>query len=304
LAKRRVSVAKARKTAAQKRKLALEAKRKSLDKVIAEARKALAADQVPRAVYLYRRALGIAGSDKTMRAKVAALGREIEPRGQAMLAEADKKYAAGDYLAALTAYQRVAVVFRPSGLASGKKAAAKLAEAEKDPKVAAALKEVKAAALFERVDRRIQAARTKMLESMAALAASAGADPDKTPDDAPLTAVVSGMSLEHQAEVVDTLTTVVKLYGDTPTGEKAAPMLEKLKSDKKMMASIEAWKADEAVRQLLGRGKMYEAAAMYKKAAGHYQQLLTKHPKSEYAAEAREGLAKIKAKQTKALSPH
>lgn len=294
----------ARRSAAQNRKLALEAKRKSLDKYIAEARKALAADQIPRAVLLYRRALSIAGSDKTLRAKVVALGGEIDPRGQAMLDEADKKYAAGDHLAALTEYRRIAAVFRPSGLASGKRAVAKLAEAEKDPKVAAALKEVKAAGLFERVDLRIQAARTKMLESMAALAASAGADADKTPDDVPLMDVVSGMSPNRQAEVVGTLTTIVKLYSDTPTGEKAAPMLEMLKSDKKIMASIEAWSADEAVRQLLAKGKMYEAAAMYKKAAGYYQQLLTKHPKSDYAAEASKALAKIKAKKPTALSPN
>jgi len=293
-----------KRTAAQNRKRAQEAKSKSLEKCIADARRALAADQVARAVHFYRRALGIAGSDKTMRAKVVALGGEIDPRGQAMLDEADKKYAAGDYLGALTDYQRVAALFRVSGLSSGKKAAAKLAEAEKDPKVAAALKEVKAAVLFERVTARIEAARTKMLESMAALAASAGADPDNTPDDAPLTAVVSGMKADHQAEVVDTLTTIVKLYSDTPTGQKAAPMLEMLKSDKKTMAAIEAWKADEAVRQLLAKGKMYEAASMYKQAAGYYQQLLTKHPKSEYAAQAGKALAKIKAKQPRALSPN
>lgn len=291
-----------RRSAAQNRKLALEAKRKSLDKCIAASRAALAENEVPRAVYFYRRALGIAGSDKTLRAKVVPLGRQIDVRGQAMLDEADKKYAAGDHLAALKEYQRVGAVFR--GLAAGKKAAAKLAEAEKNPKVAAALKEVKAAVLFGRVDLRIQAARTKMLESMAALAASAGADPNSTPDDVPLTAVVSGMKPDHQAEVVDTLTTIVKLYSDTPSGKKAAPMLETLKSDKKIMVLIEAWKADEAVRQLLAKGKMYEAARMYKKAAGHYQQLLTKHPKSEHAAEARGALAKIKAKQSKALSPN
>jgi len=247
--------ANAKKNAAKARKLALEAKRKSLDKLIAEARKALAEKEVPRAVYFFRRALRIAGSDKTLRAKLAPLGREIDACGQAMLGEADKKYAAGDHLAALKEYQRVAAVFRSSGLATGKKAAAKLAEAEKDPKVAAALKEVKAAVLFERVDLRIQAARTKMLESMVA-----GADPGKTADDVTLTAVVSGMKPDHRAEVVGTLTTIVNLYSDTPTGKKAAPMLEKLKSDKKIMASIEAWKADEAVRQLLAKGKMYEAA--------------------------------------------
>lgn len=294
--KRRATAARARKTAAQNRKLALEAKRKSLEKCLAEARKALAAKQLPRAVYFYRRALSVAGSDASMRKKVLALGREIDPHGQTMLAEADKKYAAGDYIAALKDYQLVAVVFRARGLSSWKKAAAKLAEAEKDPKVAAALKEVKASALFERVTARIEAARTKMLKTMAALATSAGADPAKTPDDAPVTAIVSGMKPSYQAEVVKNLTTIVKLYSDTPTGKKAATMLEKLKSDKNIMASIEKWDANEVIRQLLANGKMYEAAAMYKKAAGYYQQLLAEHPKSEYAAEARESLAKIKAK--------
>ena len=292
----------ARRSAAERRKRAQEAKRKSLDKCIADSRQALSANQIPRAVYLYRRALGLAGSDATMRGKVTSLGREIDPRGQAMLDEADKKYAAGDHVGALKGYQQISAVFR--GFPCGKKAAAKLAEAEKDPKVAAALREVKAAALFARVDLRIQAARTRILESMAALAASAGADPDQTPDDIPLTDVVSGMKPSDQAQVVNTLTTIVKLYADTPTGKKAAPMLEKLKSDEKITASIKAWKADEAVRQLLAKGRMYEAAAMYKKAAGFYQELLTKHPKSEYAEQARQALAKIKAKQPKAVSPN
>lgn len=237
-----------------------------------------------------------------MRSSVLSFAPQIDRHGKTMLTEADKKYAAGDYVAALTEYRRVAAVFLGSGLLSGRKAAAKLAEAEKDPTVAAVLKEVKAAAIFEPVVVRIQAARTEMLKTTAASATGTGADAAKTPDDASITAVVLGMKPNYQAEVVKSLTTIVELYSDAPTGKNAATMLEKLKSDKKIMASIEKWKADEVVRLLLAEGKMYEAVGMYKKAAGYYRELLTKHPKSKYAAEAREALAKIKAKSPAALS--
>ena len=116
-------------------------------------------------------------------------------------------------------------------------------------------------------------------------------------------ALVAKMSPKDQAKVLDNLGVIVKLYRDTPTGRKAAPMLKQLGANESVMAAVKKWRAVERVRQLLSAARMYAAANMYEKAAGYYQQLLEKHPDSQFAPEARKELAELKARLLSSARP-
>jgi tetratricopeptide (TPR) repeat protein len=238
-----------------------------------------------------------------LRRKAEDLSRQIDVHGQKMLTEADQQYAAGEYPAALKSYRRILALF--SGLPSAKQAAEKLAAARKDPELLAAVREDKASELFEPVDVMIQEARKKLAKAKPAKPSEAG-QPAGTAAKAPAPtdeAVVATMPPKAQAKVVDNLRIIVKLYHDTPTGQKAAPLLKQLGANKSVMAAVQKWRNVERVRQLLSAARMYAAARMYEKAAGYYQQLLDKHPDSQFAPAARKELAEMKAKLLSSARP-
>ncbi len=232
-------------------------------------------------------AAGVVGSDKSLQGRLANLKRQVDELGQKMLVEADAKYEQKDYPAALSIYERVLALF--PGLPSADKARLKLEAAEKDPVVAAALREVKAAQLFEPVAARLEEVRKALPKPKAD--AAPGADPEP---EVPLRDLVARLEVKDQAELLDRLEAIVKHCRDCVTARKSEEMLKALQADKQIMGAVKKWQSDEAVRQLLATARMYRAGGMEEKAAGYYKQLLEAHPDSDYAAEARKELAELK----------
>ena len=83
-------------------------------------------------------------------------------------------------------------------------------------------------------------------------------------------------------------------FGREREQRRIMALLKTMQADKKLMASLAKWKADEAVRKSFEKAAIYEQAKLYKRAAEHYRGLLEKHPDSGYAARARAKLAALK----------
>jgi outer membrane protein assembly factor BamD (BamD/ComL family) len=130
--------------------------------------------------------------------------------------------------------------------------------------------------------------------------------PDSQPDSQPASppavalqgdesSVIAEMTTDKQARIVRDLRTIVRLYGQSPTGQQAAGLLTELERDTRIMEAVSQWKDDEVVRKLFEKAQMYHKAKMFEQAARYYQELLDKYGDSQYAEKAGQNLAAVQA---------
>ncbi len=261
-----------------------------------------------------------------------ALGRQVQDLrlqfdqlGADLLVQAESHYAAGDYPTALRTYQVVAVSL--GQLPTGLLARARLEAAERDPAVRSAVRETKAAALYQTIEGLLQAQwRAEQpapaqpgpedpltdplaqpapadaddpLADVEPLEASwiAGEPPDPTQAARPADLeLIARMPLDRQIRTVELLEKVVELYGDTSTGARAEGLLADLRNNGPLMQALQDRRNERVVQGLYEKARLYHTNGLHEKAAELYEQFLQEHPESPWSDQARQGLAEVRAK--------
>jgi hypothetical protein len=250
-------------------------------------------------------------ADGSQKAQVASLTEEMNKAAEEAIAVADKDYEAGKYEAALKVYEKLA-----AGLAAhraGAAAKAKLAAAEKDPSVQAAVQEVRAAAAFEAALAVVQAKdRSSALRNSAkegatvkdapsqgltelteAISAGAAEPAKRTVQEQDVLA----LSLPDQAKVLNVLQAVSKSYPSSKTGGQCRELLDKLQANESFKANMDKWKAQESIRLRFQIAQNYEHSQLYRQALAAYQEILSKYPDSDFAAKSKDAIARLSGKK-------
>jgi len=260
---------------AKQRRRRQEACRKEID----AARAQVAAKKWAKARMILDRAQTLA-ADKAQARQIGELYLQIDDEGRRQLRQARQEYERGGYLDAIKAFEAIKRTFGalPSGLAA-KRA---IEQSERDPAARAAVQEVKAGALDELVDRILR---------IPGSSASRPASRPATQADRP--ARIKKLTIERQAKAVDLLERIAKLYGASPTGQRATADLKTLRADKAFITALERHRNARKAANALKRAQVYQKAGLTTKAVQYYRQLLRDYPDSEQAAEARAAISLI-----------
>ncbi len=223
----------------------------------------------------------------TQQNDVKKLAEDFNKIGEGLVREADEAFDKRDFLTSIKMYKRVRTVME--GLPSGKSAAQKLKWALDTPAVQAALAEDRARTAYGKVSVLIGNQWKNICKK------AKKADPKAPSLERPADGkIVAKMPVRRQADILDKLEFIAKTFADTATGKKGGELLAELKADKKMLASIERWRAEIKVKQAFAKAQRYERAKMYDKAVRYYQEFIDKYPESEYARKAKIQLAAVK----------
>lgn len=258
---------------------------------IAQAQAALAEGQLIQASRQLNIARGLA-VDAGLAAELSELYRRLNQAGQEQIDQADRQYAAGHYLDALRVYQTVMTAM--AQLPAGQAASRRLDEAEMDPNVRSAAQEVKAAGFYQTVLGRVAgywAAKHAPATQPVEEADPPPADPAR-PDEA---TIIPEMPVESVSAILQTLRTIVRHYGESPTAAKAARLLKSLESNPVLLAAVKAYEDEQAVKAQYERAKLYQDNRLYRQAAEYYRKLIEEHPAGPWTLEARKGLAQVEA---------
>ncbi len=212
------------------------------------------------------------------------LYQALETQGQAMLSEANRAYLDQDYGTCLVGYRQVARVFK--GLPSADQAADALSAASEDENVQMYLADQAAMGLARKIDT-IIANHQKQT--------AADAPTDEAPLEVARVDAIRALPVDEQVEVVGVMESIVERFSATPTGEGVKSELAALQADEALMARINAARGDRKADQALKRAKMYHTGGMLEKALGYYRAVVSDHPESEAADEARDAVAEIEA---------
>ena len=257
---------------------------------MAEAAKFLAKGDVSLA---YRNADFAApyATDEDRQGQVIALVAKIAEQANKLLADANAKYAAGKYAEALEGYR--ILVGMPKLPAAGQ-ARQKLHEAEQNPAVASALREPRAAILYDQVDLLLGGWTSKgdvKVASDKAPHGAAGAGTDCVDD----YILAKQLCVEDRIKLTKLLTPIAKGFSDTPTGQKADKLLKQLLADPAFAAAFNTKQADENVRDDYKLAKLYVQNDKPEKARELFEKVISSSPDSEWAQKARKDLESLNA---------
>ena len=214
------------------------------------------------------------------------IARQLNEVASGQLQEAHEVYNAGDYVKALAAYRRIATAF--SGLPAAGAAANGLAEAQANPEVEAALKEIRAAKLFEQVRNLVAAARRPV-------PATRPAEKAKPPPEPVAAATLRALPDARLLRAVDSLANLVKACSGAPTAQRCAALLKQLESDPPTKARLDRLRRGRRVHAALAKAQMYHKGGMLKKAAAMYRQVIQDFPGTPEASKAAAGLGTTEA---------
>ena len=86
---------------------------------------------------------------------------------------------------------------------------------------------------------------------------------------------------------------VIAKYQESPAAKTAETMIERIRTDKKVAASLEKSRNADEARRWLDIGERYAKAEMYDLARESYEKVIKEHGKSEFAKTAKERLEKL-----------
>lgn len=272
--------------------------------MVAKARNALAEENIAPVHRYLSRAQALAGPSQ--KSGLKPLFDQLDRLAEKKLAEADAQYEAARYLEALETYELIAEALGP--MPAGETARARLAEAEKDPSVQAAFKEVRAATLLNSARGVIRghagapATDDEDNDEAGACEEDDFAEDDESADTVHLGAmiepmtldetveVVAGMPPEKQAFVLSRLQIVRERYAESPSGEESLMILSALEADEEIQHSIQGWARDQEVLEIYKMASMYHASHHVNKAVELYQQIVRDYPEHGCADQARQRL--------------
>jgi tetratricopeptide (TPR) repeat protein len=217
--------------------------------------------------------------------------RKVSAQADKVLDDANAKYAAGKYPEALGAYR---VLVGMSNLPAAAEAWKKLREAERDPAMASALREPKAAMMYDQVDLLLggwtSKGDLKAAASDVTPPAAAGAGADAVDD----YGLAQRLGVEDRIKLTTLLRSIAK-FSDTPTGQKADKLLQQLLDDPAFAAAFNAKQADDAVREDYKMAGLYAQNRMPEKARELFRKVIDNSPDSEWAQKARKDLESLDA---------
>ncbi|MBS3820777.1 MAG: hypothetical protein KGY81_03340, partial [Phycisphaerae bacterium] len=251
-------------------------------------------------------------------AEIRELIKRLNEIGGRWLEQADGWYKAGEYLRSVRMYERVNRNF--ATLTVGERARGALDRAESDPQCQAALCEIQA----ERIEQRIEgilaadrARRRRPSEDSGDRGESDAAGPAETPArvaselrgpaeasasestaaDAPTRIdEVRKLPPSRLLTVMNLLEHLIDRFGTTEAADRARTDVAALRNDKALMARLEQFRAKRNIEQDYNRAIMYVNAGMDARAVEHLRAFLEAHPEAPQAPEARKHLCEIEPK--------
>ncbi len=257
----------------------IEKQRKASQREADAARKLMAEKRWGEALKTLNRAHQLS-VNRRQAAGLRPLFTQIEREGQRQLLEARQAYESGRYVEAVKAFEVIGRTF--GRLPSGRTARGALKLARSDPAVQAAIQESKAKVLDDRIAR--------------ILGGSGGrrSQPSTQPTTAPSrVSVIKQLKLDKQVKAVDLLAQIVKMYGDCPTGQRAAADLKALQADETFTSRLERCRQGLRARNALKRAQRYHKAGLRPKAIQCYNDVIRDFPGTSEAIEAEAALSVI-----------
>ena len=235
--------------------------------------------------------------NKTLKQQVDNAGSTVSRAAEQMLAEADEQYDNGEFVEALGTYQAISRMGRLPGNVAAQ-AGQKLNAAKRDPALRTQRQDIVAARRFELVEQLQAQIVPEACQAPDEIAAFTDAelytklvlaDQGKCRETCPGTggAERAARNLANQVKIVDKLDSITKLYGDTPTGQKSALLLQDLLADPDVASEWKRQREENEARLSFHLAILYKQGGNYGRAGEELRNLIDSYPDNQWADKAR-----------------
>ena len=207
--------------------------------LIESVKKQLAENDLRRAYVNLNRAASLNSDNSQLR----GLAQQLKELTQEQLVIADSYHEQGQCEQALTIYLDVA---KMSKLDVAKEAKLKLDQTRKNPAYRSAMREFRAARMYEVVDSLLLASPQNSQESKTISVAAESVTTERTDLQRAM-----GLDFEPRMRLVLRLAKIVKRYGDTSSGQRAADLHEQLLTDIEFAAELDRHHREAGARKQL-----------------------------------------------------
>lgn len=223
------------------------------------------------------------GIDPAQRRQIDALGQRLETAMTTCLAEADRRYKQHLFKEALTLYRQVD---RMNRLQVAQRAHMALLAAEKDPALQELLREERATAQWQSIQKTVIAVAGKRAVGRSSW------QPDSL-QCAPALAAIQRMTEAQQFQIVAQLETLTHDFSTTSAAAEAGELLTAIQNDPLLRARVEARRKEETARQNYELAQQYQKIGQTRRATQLYQKTIDDSPDSAWARKARQDLANL-----------
>lgn len=254
--------------------------------------------------------------DSGLKQQGRQLASRYDEQANLQLAQAEEYYENEQYTKTLAIYKSISSMPK---LKSGQRALQFLIEAQSDPVLATAMRDIIAARLYRKVEVMLMMQSSEIPEGLdsgecfsntsggdnefeneysdAELLLSKCEDPDCTScssqhDDYQL---ACSLKLNDRCKLAERLQKIVSKYKDTPTGEKSNDLLTQLIADDEFSAQLQQFQDDADIRNTFSMANIYQKNKLYQKAEALYHKVIEERPSSEWSRKALLQLSAIEA---------